>query len=202
MARERIFFESDALRLEGILDLRPGPKGAVVSHPHPLYGGNMHNPVVEVLCRAYARKGFSTLRFNFRGTARSEGSYEGGEGETTDVLSALRFLKEEKGKADLDLAGYSFGAWVNARVAAEGVSVTRLVMVAPPVAVLDFSDRFPCPALKLVLAGSDDEIAPPALIRLQLPRWNPTADFQIIEGADHVYTNTLKALEARLGSLL
>jgi alpha/beta superfamily hydrolase len=201
MGRQRVFFESDGVTLEAIVDLRPGPKGAVVSHPHPLYGGNMHNPVVEVLCRAYARKGYSTLRFNFRGTGRSEGCYDEGEGEVTDVRAALRFL-EDKGKTGLDLAGYSFGAWVNARAAMQGAAPARMVMVAPPVAVLDFSDRSPCPALKLVLAGSDDEIAPPALIRLHLPRWNPAADLQIIDGADHVFSGALKLLEARLDLLL
>ncbi len=112
---EHIFFYSGGLKLEGLLDAHAGQKAVVVTHPHPLYGGSMHSNVVEAVLRAYAGKGYTTLRFNFRGAGASEGVHEKGIGEQEDVGAALAFLRE-KGKSAIDLAGYSFGAWVNAQV--------------------------------------------------------------------------------------
>ena len=201
MSEQRVVFQSGKIKLEGLLDLQPGVKGAVLSHPHPRYGGNMHNTVVEVMGRVYRAKGYTTLRFNFRGAGGSEGSFDEGRGEAKDVRSALGYLKE-KGKTDLDLAGYSFGAWVNARALAEGTVVERAIMVSPPLAALAFPPAPPCPALKLIVTGSRDDIAPPGLIEENLGRWNPEADFQVIEGADHFFSGALGALEKVLADFL
>jgi alpha/beta superfamily hydrolase len=110
MAEERISFEVMGLKLEGMLANSPGDMGAVISHPHPLYGGSMHNSVVKAVAHAYQEEELSTLRFNFRGVERSEGDFGNGVGEQEDVKAALQTL----GKKNMDLAGYSFGAWVNA----------------------------------------------------------------------------------------
>jgi hypothetical protein len=184
-------FESENLRLEGMLERVSGTKGVVITHPHPLYGGDMDNPVVLAMRNAYRRKGFSTLRFNFRGVGGSGGRHDKGIGERRDVLAARAWLAG-LGMTDIDLAGYSFGAWVNAGVS-DGFQ--RMVVVSPPLAFIDFGPPAPIPNLDLIVTGSRDEIAPPAMIDRVRARWNPAAAFEVIPGADHFYTGLLKTLE-------
>jgi alpha/beta superfamily hydrolase len=186
MGEELIFFMAGAVKIEGLLQALPGDKGVVISHPHPLYGGSMHNNVVESLVQAYQQAGYTTLRFNFRGVGSSQGEYDNGQGEQEDVKAALHYLAEQ-GKNVVDLAGYSFGAWVNALTRPDGDIVRQMVMVSPPVAFLDFGSAKPLPQLRLVIAGSRDEIAPPELIKTILPNWNSSARLEIIAGADHFY---------------
>jgi hypothetical protein len=191
MAEKSFFFPSENLRLEGVLERGPEAKGAVITHPHPLYGGDMDNPVVLALCNAYRRKGFSTLRFNFRGVGASQGRHDQGIGERRDVQAARACLTG-LGMTQIDLAGYSFGAWVNAG-ASEGFQ--RMVMVSPPLAFIDFGPPAPIANLMLIVTGSRDEIAPPAMIESARSRWNPAAAFEVIAGADHFYSGFLKTLE-------
>jgi alpha/beta superfamily hydrolase len=197
MAEEPVFFMSGTLQIQGLLQTKPGDKGVVITHPHPLYGGSMHNNVVESLVRVYQQAGYSTLRFNFRGVGSSHGEYSDGTGEQEDVRSALRYLSE-RGKKVIDLAGYSFGAWVNALTRPPVDAVQSMIMVSPPVAFLDFSSAQPIPQLRLVIAGSRDEIAPPELIKTILPNWNSSARLEIIEGADHFYGRHTAKLESML----
>ena len=128
MAEERIFIQSDGLKIEALIDESPGQAAVVVTHPHPLYGGDMYNNVVQSIISAYKQTGFTTLRFNFRGVGRSEGKHGQGIGEQEDIRSALAFLSE-MGKASIDLAGYSFGSWVNALGLASFDLVKRVELV-------------------------------------------------------------------------
>lgn len=201
MAEEPVFFMSGTLKIQGLLQTKPGDKGVVITHPHPLYGGSMHNNVVESLVQAYQQAGYATLRFNFRGVGSSQGEYDHGQGEQEDVKTALHYLAEQ-GKNVVDLAGYSFGAWVNALARPESDTVHRMVMVSPPVAFLDFGPPQSIPQLRLVVAGSRDEIAPPELIQTTLPNWNPGARLEIIEGADHFYGAFTDKLETILAEYL
>lgn len=91
---EKVCFRSGDFELEGLFESGHTARGVVITHPHPLYGGDMHNPVVETIRRAYRMKGVATLRFNFRGTGESEGQHDNGVGEQDDVLAALSFLME------------------------------------------------------------------------------------------------------------
>jgi alpha/beta superfamily hydrolase len=196
MAEEKVFFFSDQLELEGLIDWAPGDKAAVITHPHSLYGGSMDNEVVGAITQVYRQQGYTTLRFNFRGVGRSQGEYGGGRGELRDLKIALGYLIG-RGKTRIDLAGYSFGAWVNALLSPDEDLVKRMIMVSPPVDFLDFSSVQRIPPLQLVITGSYDEFAPPARIKTLLSRWNPTALLEVISGADHFYegyTFPLKAL--------
>jgi alpha/beta superfamily hydrolase len=197
MDEELIFFMVGAIKIKGLLQTLSGDKGVVISHPHPLYGGSMHNNVVESLVQAYQQAGYTTLRFNFRGVGGSQGEYDNGQGEQEDVKAAVHYLGE-RGKNAVDLAGYSFGAWVNALARPEKDTVQRMVMVSPPVAFLDFGSAEPLPQLRLVIAGSRDEIAPPELIKTILPNWSSSARLEIIEGADHFYGGHTGKLESIL----
>jgi alpha/beta superfamily hydrolase len=201
MDEELIFFAAGAIKIEGLVQTKPGDKGVVITHPHPLYGGSMHNNVVESLVHAYQQAGYTTLRFNFRGVGGSQGEYDNGQGEQEDVNAALHYLVEQ-GKNVVDLAGYSFGAWVNTLTRPSVDAVYRMIMVSPPVAFLDFGPPQSIPQLKLVVAGSRDEIAPPELIKTILPTWNSAARLDIIEGADHFYAAHAGELESILTSYL
>jgi alpha/beta superfamily hydrolase len=198
---EKILIQSDNLQIEGLLDRRTTDKGAVISHPHPLYGGNMYAAGVESIVHAYWKKGYTTLRFNFRGVGNSQGLYDNGVGEQQDVLAALSFLSET-GTKQIDLAGYSFGAWVNAHAVQHDTPVERMVLVSPPVGFMDFTKITAIDRLKLVVTGSQDQIAPAEQIKTLLPAWNPEACFEVIEGADHFYGGYLDRLEKILDDYL
>ena len=186
MAEKSIFFESQGLKIEVLIHESPGQAVVFGTQPHPLYGGDMSNNVFEALVQAYQEKGYTTLRFNFRGAGRSGGSYDEGAGEQEDVRAALTYL-HDLGKSSCDLAGYSFGAWVNA-LGLKGLDQAgRMIMVSPPVNFMDFSSLDYSSKIRLVVAGSEDEIAPPASIQEILPSWNPDAVLEIIQGADHFY---------------
>jgi uncharacterized protein len=198
MAEERIFFEAKGLKLEGLLADAPGDKGVVISHPHPVYGGSMHNNVVKALAHAYQEEEYSTLRFNFRGVERSEGDFDNGVGEQEDVKAALQTL----GKKNMDLAGYSFGAWVNALGLGKFEEAQRVIMVSPPVSVIDFSFLDYSPKVKLVICGSRDEIAEYKKVEKMLAKWNDQALFRVIQGADHFYSGYEEELIDIIGEFL
>jgi uncharacterized protein len=187
MAQKRALFEADGLKLEGLLEELPGEKGVVITHPHPLYGGTMHNNVVKAVAHAYQEKGYSTLRFNFRGVEKSGGDFDNGVGEQEDVKAALKYLLDLD-KKQLDLAGYSFGAWVNALGLPKFDETQRLIMVSPPVSFIDFSFLQYSPKIKLVICGTRDEIAEYKKVEKMLPKWNDQAVSRVIQGADHFYS--------------
>ncbi|MEW6673220.1 MAG: alpha/beta hydrolase [Thermodesulfobacteriota bacterium] len=194
---QTVFFESEGFKLEGLIGRESNDRAVVLTHPHPLYGGEMHNPVVEIVAGAYRKIGYTSLRFNFRGVGASRGSFDDGIGEQQDVLAALSYLSD-MGFARIDLAGYSFGAWVNAHADTGRAVYERMVMISPPVAFMDFRKISALPRLALVVAGDRDDIGPPDMIRQYLPGWNPAASFEIIPGADHFYSGALDLLETVL----
>jgi len=198
MGEERIFFEAEGLKIEGLFENLGGEKGVVISHPHPLYGGSMHNNVVKAVAQVYKEQGYSTLRFNFRGVERSEGDFGNGVGEQEDVKAALKTL----GKKSMDLAGYSFGAWVNALGLAKFEEAQRLIMVSPPVSFIDFSFLQYSPKIKLVICGTRDEIAEYKKVEKMLPKWNDQALFRVIQGADHFYSGYEEELIDIIGEFL
>ena len=191
---EKVTFTSEGYEIEGLLDRKDSDRGFVVTHPHPLYGGDMHNYVVETVMNAYQKSGYTTLRFNFRGVGKSRGVYDNGIGEQQDVLSAIAYLSDA-GMTQIDLAGYSFGAWVNAGQKCKDAPVRNMVMISPPVGFMDFYPLSPIPNLNLVITGSRDDIAPEGLIRKMVPAWNQKTRFEVIRGADHFYMGYLEKLE-------
>ncbi|RPH51859.1 MAG: alpha/beta hydrolase [Desulfobacteraceae bacterium] len=189
-----ISLNSGPIIIEGLLERVPGYRGVVLTHPHPLYGGNMFNPVVKAISNSYRNIGYSTLRINFRGVGESGGKYENGIGEQEDVLSAVSYMND-LGIKKIDLAGYSFGTFVNTGVVKHCHAVQKMIMVSPPVAFMEFGFLSPLTCLKLIITGSRDEIAPAASVKNNLLQWNPEAALEVIEGADHFYTGYLKKLE-------
>jgi alpha/beta superfamily hydrolase len=199
---EKIILPSGRYRLEGHWQAGTTGKGVVITHPHPLYGGTMNNPVVETVQSAYQQYGYATLRFNFRGVGGSQGNYDNGIGEQEDVRAAIAYV-EKMNVSTIDLAGYSFGAWVNSGVTADRrTSIESMTMISPPVAFIEFGNVKALSCLKLVVTGSRDDIAPPRQIRDLLPAWNPGAKFEIIDGCDHFYIGYLDKLQSILTEFL
>jgi alpha/beta superfamily hydrolase len=201
MAESRIQIDAKGIRIEGLVENLPGERGIVVAHPHSLYGGTMHNNVVRAVAHAYQEEGYSTLRFNFRGVEGSEGQFENGIGEQEDVKAALAYMSGI-GKKAIDLAGYSFGAWVNALGLTKFQDAQRLIMVSPPVSVIDFSFLEYSPKIKLVVCGSADEIAEYKKVEKMLAKWNEEAVFRVIQGADHFYSGYEQELMDIIGEFL
>ena len=198
---EKITFLSEEYKIEGLLNQKDEKKAVVVTHPHPLYGGDMNNLVVESVVHVYQMKGYSTLKFNFRGVGRSQGAYDNGLGEQKDVLSALSFLAD-MGMERIDLAGYSFGAWVNAHALQKDTLTKQMIMISPPVGFMDFKSIVTMNSLKFVVTGNRDDIAPADVIEKMISTWNPNARFEVIDGADHFYGGYLGQLEACLSSAI
>lgn len=187
------------LTLEARLEIQSPTKGVVITHPHPLYGGDMDNPVVSVIQGAFRKKGFTTLTFNFRGVGASTGKFDNGRGEIQDLGYALDHLKALGIQAPW-LAGYSFGAWVNAHT--QRTDLSRMLLVSPPVAFMDFSEAgaMDCPVA--AVTGSLDEIAPPPLVKPLMERLDQESSLVVMEGADHFYSGFTEELSATVSDLI
>lgn len=189
MTEQRVSLPTrDSLQLEGLFS-RGEDKGRgsiILCHPHPLYGGDMYNNLIEALQAALVQKGFSTLRFNFRGVGGSESGYGEGDAEQEDVQAAVQFAAGESDNP-LYLAGYSFGAYAGVRGVAGDDRVKALVCISPPVAIYDFALLRKEKRPKLIIAGKRDLICPVNDVEklfLSLPQ--PKV-LQIVEGADHFW---------------
>ncbi len=191
---EPVFFSAaDGIRLEGLFRGDENQPGVVITHPHPLYGGTMNNYVIEAVESAFREKDYATLRFNFRGVGRSDGRYGAGIDEAEDIKGALAYL-QNRGVTPAVLSGYSFGARVCANVPAD-LQPAAMVMIAPPVAMMDFTDLQQILSLKLIITGENDELAPPGQIRQYIARWNPDATLHVIEGEDHFFGRSIPELK-------
>jgi alpha/beta superfamily hydrolase len=178
--------------LEGRLALIESARGGlVVCHPHPLYGGDMENPVVLRAAEVGQETGLSTLRFNFRGVGRSTGAHAQGEGEQDDLEAALAMLQSHLPPGrPLSLAGYSFGAWVAARVAGRTLPLAGLCLIAPPLAMFDFETPDGLDMETLLVAGTRDAYCRPDDLD-RLAQRLPAARTLRIEGADHFFFGKL-----------
>ncbi len=182
-----VFIESEpGIMLEALIGTNSGNRAVLLAHPHPLYGGNMYNNVVESMMEAYFTKGYTTIRFNFRGVGQSSGFYDNGVGERHDLKSVFNYIIR-MGKSEVAMAGYSFGAWIIASCLNELDKVDHVTMVSPPVSVMDFSFIKYDSRIKLIITGSQDEIAPMDLIETLAKKWNSNVKIEVIEGADHFY---------------
>ena len=134
---------------------------ALVLHPHPQHGGTMNNRLVYSLYQSFVRQGFSTLRFNFRGVGRSQGSFDRGEGELSDAASALDWLQTYNPNAGTCwVAGFSFGAWIGMQLLMRRPEIESFIAVAPPANIYDFTFLAPCPSSGLILQGDQDTVVP------------------------------------------
>ncbi len=206
MKEEQITFVCGALTLEGLVAKPTSTveRGAVVCHPHPLYGGSMYNNVVEAAIEAMWRLGWATLRFNFRGVGLSEGAYSNGSGEADDAAAAVRWMAAELavGIEQTVLAGYSFGAMAAMNAASGLPGLGMLALIAPPLR-MDAADSLKELNLPVVLAAGDrDAYCPAAQIKALHDGLGARAQLRIIEGADHFFGGYEAELSAALELML
>lgn len=172
---------------------------ALILHPHPEHGGTMNNKVVYTLYHTFAKAGFSTLRFNFRGVGRSQGSFDSGIGELSDAASALDWMQGINPNATgCWVAGFSFGAWIGMQLLMRRPEISAFVSVSPPANIYDFSFLAPCPASGLIVQGGADDLAPePATSKLAQKlsnQKNITVSYSVMDGADHFFRDRLDEL--------
>ena len=169
----------------------PGKKRgiALIAHPHPLFGGTMDNKVAQTLAKSFLELGYLSVRFNFRGVGASSGTYDEGIGETEDALALLEFLKKKEGNLPLALAGFSFGGFVQARVA-NRIEAEKIALVAPAVG------KYDVPEVNqdlLIIHGEEDEVIPLSdLFEWARPQGHAVTVFP---GASHFFHGRLAQLK-------
>jgi uncharacterized protein len=195
-----LFLPGPAGRLEALLNAgSPGAThAALVCHPHPLYGGTLHNKVVFHTMKALNGLGFPVLRFNFRGAGLSEGEHGGGIGEVDDVRAALNWLEHEFALPVI-FAGFSFGAAVGLRAACPDPRVTALIALGLPVTPLDdrlydFEFLRACSKPKLFVSGARDRFGPPGKLEALVANFADPKKMVRIEAGDHFFEGRLKEL--------
>jgi len=174
---------------------------AVVLHPHPLHGGNMNNRVVYTLYNAFADRGFSVLRFNFRGVGRSQGSYDSGAGELSDAAYAFDWLQQVNTTSNLCwIGGYSFGALIAMQLMMRRPEIEGFVSVAPPADSEDFSFLAPCPSSGIIIHGEDDTNVPVESVKKLASKLdgqkNISVRFQSIKGTDHFFKDKIEEISS------
>lgn len=190
------FLNGPAGRLEAMLWTVPKSeeqvrRAAVVCHPHPLFGGTMHNKVVFQLAKSLHQQGVPVLRFNFRGAGMSEGRHDKGRGESGDVEAALDYLaKEFPGKAIL-LAGFSFGAYVGLRAGCADERVKELAGAGLPVNDSDLSYLAECRKPKLILQSTHDQYGSRERTEALYQRLPEPKQLVFIEAPDHFFAGKL-----------
>lgn len=167
---------------------------AVVCHPHPLFGGTLHNKVVYQAAKALDARHGVVLRFNFRGTGLSEGVHDRGQGEQGDVAAALDFLAKKFPDLPLVLAGFSFGCWVGLRVGCKDQCVKRLIGIGAPVNNSDFSYLQSCGKPKLFVHGSNDEFGNVEKVRELVASVPGENKLVVVEGVDHFFKGKVEEL--------
>ncbi|MEW6531909.1 MAG: alpha/beta fold hydrolase [Thermodesulfobacteriota bacterium] len=200
MASNDVVIPCGTLILEGIVQTPDHEKGmsggALICHPHPLYGGNMHNNVTRALSDALVQRGLVSLRFNFRGTGKSQGRHGEGLDEIQDVKAALDFLLQQRNvdPARIVLAGYSFGCWVGFRAASEDPRPTHLIGISPPLDAYDFAFLRAEKRPKLLVAGDRDFICPVDQFKALVDEVPEPKKGVTIEGDDHFHIGREKYL--------
>ncbi len=200
MSESSLMIPNGNLLLEALFDQGNGVDVAVISHPHPLYGGSMDNNVVSVLQKALHDWGWGTLRFNFRGVGGSTGQQRGGQQDAEDLLTVFQYVTQQGAKT-LHLAGYSYGAWIGLMAMKSGLQPNTATLVSPPLDFLDFRGLQPpsCPCM--ITVGDEDDFCTVESLKnwvtSMLERERAT-QVEILPHCDHFYWGS----EARLATML
>jgi len=204
-----VTFTGPAGRIEGRFQpsKQKGAPIAIVLHPHPQFGGTMNNKIVYDLFYAFAQRGFSALRFNFRGVGRSQGSFDHGSGELSDAAAALDWVQSVTPDAkSCWIAGVSFGAWIGMQLLMRRPEIEGFISVAPPANRFDFSFLAPCPSSGLIVHGDSDRVAPlkdvETLVSKLKTQKGIVIEQSVIAGANHFFDNKTEELIASCSNYL
>ncbi len=196
---ERLYIPGPEGRLEALLEFDAAwhvRATAVVCHPHPLFGGTMHNKVVYRAAKAALQAGLPTLRFNFRSVGKSAGQFADGIGEREDVRAALDFLQGRYPQAPVCLMGFSFGSTVGLTVGAHDPRVAALVGLGVPVGISDFDFLPEAQKPILIVQGAEDIYGPRPQIQALFAALPEPKHLQVVEGADHFFTGKLQEVQS------
>lgn len=174
---------------------------AVICHPHPLFGGTMNNKVVTTMARAFKDLGLRTVRFNFRGVGKSEGSHANGIGEIEDLKTIINWVKQVKPEDDLWLAGFSFGGFIAGTVATQ-IPVKQLVTIAPQVSRFIEAKTPPITVPWVLVQGEEDEVISPQETYAWIDTLDPKPVLIRISGASHFFHGKLMVLRQELDRIL
>ncbi len=180
---------------------------ALVLHPHPQHGGTMNNKLVYTVFHIFRERGFSVLRFNFRGVGRSQGRFDNGLGELSDAAAALDWMQTINPNAKYCwISGFSFGAWIAMQVLMRRPEIHSFIAVAPPANMYDFTFLAPCPSSGLILHGARDDLVPESDVatlaqKLQSQR-HIEIDYRVIKGANHLFDDRIEILGKNIESYL
>ena len=180
---------------------------ALILHPHPKAGGQMNNPATVQLFHLFMKRGFSVLRFNFRGVGRSQGEFDSGIGELADAATALDWLQSTNPAASQCwVAGYSFGAWVGMQLLMRRPETDGFISVSPPTNAYDFSFLAPCPASGLILHGSTDTVVPPSDVEKVVSKLRTQKGIiieqKVVQGANHFFDGKVEPLMESIAGYL
>ncbi len=196
-----VIFKSGDYRLEGryVHGEGPTPPLALILHPHPQHGGTMNNRIVHSMFHMYSRRGFSTLRFNFRGVGRSQGVFDHGQGELHDAASALDWMQSHNpNSTGCWVAGFSFGAWIAMQLLMRRPEIVGFMCAGLPANMYDFSFLAPCPASGILIQGAADTVATPLATQKLVDKLRTqrhiTIHHDTIPGANHFFANELDLL--------
>ena len=192
-----LFIPSPHGQLEAILKApRSGVRGvSLVLHPHPLFGGTMHNKVVFRAAAALNDAGLAVLRINFRGVGQSTGEHDEGRGERDDARAGLDYLAANYPGLEITLCGFSFGARVGLEVGIDDERVTRLISIGTPVDKYDFTFMDRCRKPILFVQGDRDEFGSVQSLRALLAKMKAPTELKIIKGAGHFFDDQLDELK-------
>lgn len=195
-----LFIPSPHGQLEAIVKEPRGPihGAALVLHPHPLFGGTMHNKVVFRAAAALNDAGLLALRINFRGVGQSTGQHDEGRGERDDARAGLNYLAENYPAEEITLCGFSFGARVGLEVGVADERVARLISIGTPVDKYDFSFLEQCRKPILFIQGDRDEFGDVERLRDLVAKIKAPVELQIIKGAGHFFDDQLAELKAAI----
>jgi alpha/beta superfamily hydrolase len=199
------FLEGAAGRLEALLWTVPvadPPLVAAVCHPHPLFGGTMHNKVVYQASKALHLRDIPVLRFNFRGAGQSEGVHDRGIGEQEDVRAALDYLSGEFPQRPILLAGFSFGSVVGLRVGGADSRVSNLIGLGIPVDHSDLTYLRHCKKPKLIIQGGNDQFGSRVNVEALFATLPGPKKLVFVDGADHFFTGHLERVRAAIDAWL
>ncbi len=178
--------------LEARVEAGGSDRWAILCHPHPLYGGSMHDAVLDTVATVLAEQDVGRVRFNFRGVGASGGRYDEGRGEADDLVAVRDWLAAEHPPEELWLGGYSFGSNVVWRARARIPEARRIVLIAPPVGAMDFAAPDDALAAQVtIVAGTEDAFVDLAVLR----RWSAgRCEIRTVDGADHFFAGRWDAL--------
>ena len=174
---------------------------ALILHPHLKDGGNMNNKVTYALYKSFVEMGYNTLRFNFRGVGKSQGSFDNGEGELTDAAAVMDWLQFHNPNAkNCWVAGFSFGAWVGMQLLMRRPEVDGFISVSPPANLYDFGFLAPCPVSGQIIQGTKDKVVTKesvdGLVHKLNQQKNISIDYRIVEGGDQFFSSHLENCDA------